>query len=152
MCPFSISFWDAAGALCAVDRHPVNCMRAVQSRSAVANVHLTVTLFMKKQKQQPVRQKHMPQRTCVVCRQKTDKRSLIRIVRTPDAGVVVDPTGKRNGRGAYVCDRSACWDQLLTGQILQKALKANVSDDELAAIAAQRPATPATANDTNSGS
>ena len=93
---------------------------------------------------QPVRRKHIPQRTCIVCRRQVDKRQLTRIVRTPDSGVVVDPTGKRNGRGAYVCDQPACWDKITRqAAILNQALNAQVTEAELAAIAAdsRRPAT-----------
>jgi predicted RNA-binding protein YlxR (DUF448 family) len=91
-------------------------------------------------KQQGRRPKHVPQRTCVVCRQKTDKRRLTRIVRTPEGGLVVDLTGKQNGRGAYVCDQPACWDKLLRDRgILHQALKANIRDEDLAVIVAHKP-------------
>lgn len=73
-------------------------------------------------KAQAPRQKHIPQRTCIVCKQKTDKRQLTRIVRTTDAGVVADPSGKRNGRGAYVCDQPACWEKAINGRLLVQAL------------------------------
>lgn len=90
------------------------------------------------------RRKHVPQRTCVVCRQATDKRRLTRLVRTPEGGVVVDPTGKLNGRGAYLCDQVACWDKALRHPgILGQALNSDLSAGELAAIAAQRPAAAA---------
>ncbi|MCB9433083.1 MAG: YlxR family protein [Ardenticatenaceae bacterium] len=86
--------------------------------------------------------KHIPLRSCFVCRQKTDKRHLTRIVRTPDAGVVVDATGKKNGRGAYLCDQPLCWDKVVKNRgLLNRALLAEVNDDELAAIAAHRPHT-----------
>ena len=50
---------------------------------------------------------------------------------------MVDVTGKKNGRGAYVCDQPACWDKLLRDRgILNQALKAQVNDEELAALAA----------------
>lgn len=93
----------------------------------------------KRQKHTPGR-KHIPQRTCVACRQKRDKRRLTRIVRSPE-GVVVDPSGKLNGRGAYLCDDNACWDLALTGHLLDKALLTEVSEDEKAHIAAYRPQT-----------
>jgi uncharacterized protein len=94
-------------------------------------------------KPQPVRRKHMPQRTCVVCRKQFDKRRLTRIVRTPEAGVMVDPSGKRNGRGAYVCDQAACWDKIVANVgILNGALNTQVTEEELAAIAISRPASP----------
>ncbi|CUS03976.2 conserved protein of unknown function [Candidatus Promineifilum breve] len=86
---------------------------------------------------QPARRKHTPQRTCIVCRGQFDKRRLTRIVRTPDAGVLVDPTGKRNGRGAYLCDQPACWAKVIRhAGILNQALNAAVTEAELAAIAA----------------
>lgn len=88
----------------------------------------------------PQRKKHVPQRTCVVCQQKFDKRRLTRLVRTPDEGVVVDLTGKRNGRGAYLCDQPSCWHKALENvQILNKALKTTVTKDELLRIAAHKP-------------
>ncbi len=55
------------------------------------------------------RPKHVPQRTCVVCRSERGKRELVRIVRTPDGAVRVDPTGKVAGRGAYLCKARPCW-------------------------------------------
>lgn len=95
---------------------------------------------MGKRQKQPRRTKHVPQRTCIVCRRKVDKRQLTRIVRTPDDGVVVDPTGKRNGRGAYVCEQPDCWDKLTeNGHLLNQTLKTSVTTTELAAIAAFKP-------------
>ena len=88
-------------------------------------------------KKQPHRKKHVPQRTCVACRQKRDKRRLTRLVRIADVGVVIDPTGKQNGRGAYVCDQAECWDKILNTQLLNKAFKTEVSNDEKANIAKQ---------------
>ncbi len=87
--------------------------------------------------------RHSPQRSCVVCRRQVDKRQLTRVVRTPDSGVLIDPTGKRNGRGAYLCDQAACWDKAIRQPgILNGALNAQVTEAELAAIAAdpRRPA------------
>lgn len=94
----------------------------------------------KKKKKQPVRRKHVPQRTCFVCREKRDKRQLTRLVRTPEGPVLVDPTGKQNGRGAYLCDDPACWDKLLhNGRLLNQALKTAVTTEMLNSIAAHRP-------------
>lgn len=65
---------------------------------------------------------------------------MTRIVKTSDDGVVVDPTGKRNGRGAYICDQSACWEKLTSNaKWLNQALKAEVSAAELAAIVMMQP-------------
>lgn len=88
------------------------------------------------------RPKHIPQRTCVVCREHTAKRSLIRIVRTPEGTVEVDPTGKKNGRGAYLCDQRACWDRAIAGTVLARALNTELTHetlDELRRFAASLP-------------
>ena len=73
--------------------------------------------------------KHVPVRTCVVCRDKAGKRTLTRVVRTVD-GVVVDPSGKLNGRGAYLCDRESCWETAVKTDILAKALRTPLTDDD----------------------
>jgi predicted RNA-binding protein YlxR (DUF448 family) len=82
------------------------------------------------------RQKHVPQRTCAVCRQTKPKRALTRVVRTPGSGVQIDPTGKLDGRGAYLCDNPACWVQAARGQALNRALRTTLTDEERAAIEA----------------
>ena len=82
------------------------------------------------------RPKHVPIRTCIACRTESGKRELVRIVRTPDGPVKVDPTGKLAGRGAYLCRQRSCWEQILGGQRLNAALKTTVSAEDLAALAA----------------
>ena len=83
------------------------------------------------------KRKHVPQRTCVGCREVLPKRSLIRIVRSPQ-GVLVDPTGKMAGRGAYLHDRLSCWETGIKGA-LARALKTTLMDEDkqrLLAVAA----------------
>ncbi len=75
------------------------------------------------------RPKHVPQRTCVSCREKGDKRGLIRIVRTPDRAVVIDPGGKANGRGAYLCHKTVCWERAIETQVLSRALNIGIADE-----------------------
>lgn len=70
--------------------------------------------------------KHIPQRTCVGCREVLAKRALMRVVRTPD-GIELDASGKKNGRGAYVHDKRSCWEQALKGS-LAHALKTELSE------------------------
>ena len=72
--------------------------------------------------------KHVPQRTCIGCRSVLSKRELIRIVRTPQ-GVLVDPTGKVAGRGAYVHNIRSCWEQALKGPI-NHALRIEVTAED----------------------
>jgi uncharacterized protein len=78
------------------------------------------------------RVKHVPQRTCVGCREVLPKRTMIRIVRTAE-GVQMDPTGKRAGRGAYLHDRRECWERGLKGA-LAHALKTNLTLEEHAIL------------------
>ncbi len=76
------------------------------------------------------KRKYVPQRTCICCGLKTDKRDLLRIVSAPDGRVVVDITGRQNGRGAYICApcrRST--DNLRRGR-LEYSLKTNIDEDE----------------------
>ena len=72
--------------------------------------------------------KHVPQRTCIGCRTTLSKRELIRIVRTPQ-GVIIDPTGKANGRGAYVHNIRSCWEQAIKGPI-NNALKVELTAED----------------------
>jgi predicted RNA-binding protein YlxR (DUF448 family) len=74
----------------------------------------------------PLRPRHVPLRTCVACRSTEAKRGLVRVVRTPEGRVEIDPTGKRNGRGAYVHESRACWEAALKRDRLGHALKISV--------------------------
>ena len=76
------------------------------------------------------RPKHVPQRMCVVCRISDAKRALIRIVRTPTGRVLIDTTGKQNGRGAYVCQQHTCWQALVTRNVLVSALRLDTLTEE----------------------
>lgn len=85
---------------------------------------------------QPARRRHVPQRSCVACRRTDSKRELIRIVRTPQQGVQIDPTGKLAGRGAYLCRARGCWQKALRGSALSRALKTTLTMNDLAALQA----------------
>ena len=79
-------------------------------------------------KQPTKRVKHIPQRTCVGCRQVMPKRNLIRVVRSPE-GVSIDLTGKTAGRGAYLHDKKSCWENALKGA-LNHALKIELTEQD----------------------
>lgn len=66
--------------------------------------------------------KKVPMRQCVGCREQKSKRELIRVIRTPEGEVVLDATGRKNGRGAYLCPSQEC---------LQKARKSKALDRSL---------------------
>lgn len=72
--------------------------------------------------------KAVPERTCIACRQVKSKKDLTRLVCTVD-GVVVDATGKKAGRGAYLCKKIQCWEIGLKGNRVEHALKVTLSED-----------------------
>ena len=78
--------------------------------------------------------RHIPVRTCAGCREEHSKREMVRVVRTENGAVNVDPTGKLNGRGAYLCPRTECWDRALRTGSLAHALKAAISPAERTAL------------------
>jgi predicted RNA-binding protein YlxR (DUF448 family) len=75
------------------------------------------------------RSKHIPQRTCIACRQKSDKKDLIRLVRTGNGNAEVDLSAKKPGRGAYLCPQKDCWEIGLKRNHLEHALRTKLSDD-----------------------
>jgi predicted RNA-binding protein YlxR (DUF448 family) len=87
---------------------------------------MTVEEVGMRQRSRSVAGNGQPQRTCVVCRSTTAKRTLHRIVRSPSGAVSYDPTGKAPGRGAYLCGQPACLETALKRHSIQRALK--VSD------------------------
>ncbi|HOB11786.1 MAG TPA: YlxR family protein [Syntrophomonadaceae bacterium] len=83
------------------------------------------------------RPRKIPQRMCVGCREMRNKRELIRIVRTPQETVEMDTTGKKAGRGAYICPNTVCFSEAIKGKRLQKALNKEIPDDVLERIKMQ---------------
>ena len=73
----------------------------------------------------------IPTRTCIGCGEAHDKRDLVRLVRTVEGSVEVDPSGKANGRGAYVCDSESCFEAAIARRRVTSALKTNVKDDDV---------------------
>jgi len=65
----------------------------------------------------------LPQRTCLGCKTVKSKREMIRIIRTPSGTVEVDPTGKKSGRGAYVCPNLECVELLRKSKRLERVLE-----------------------------
>jgi predicted RNA-binding protein YlxR (DUF448 family) len=77
-----------------------------------------------------IKTRKTPVRTCVGCGTSSDKREFVRIVRTPDGHVEVDPSGKLNGRGAYVCANRECFTKARLRRRLDHALKVKLHDDD----------------------
>jgi Predicted nucleic-acid-binding protein implicated in transcription termination len=92
---------------------------------------------------QPKKQKHLPLRTCIACRETKPKRELLRVVRTPDGHIFVDATGKKSGRGAYISARLSCWQKALKEQRIEHELEATLSEEDRAGILAFMATLPA---------
>lgn len=72
-----------------------------------------------------------PQRKCIGCNESKPKKELIRIVRTPEGEMLLDSTGRANGRGAYICNNIDCLQKAIKTKGLNRAFKMNVDTDVL---------------------
>ena len=73
-------------------------------------------------------------RMCVACREMKPKKELIRVVRTPEGEIVADETGRKNGRGAYLCRSEACLNKALKTRALDRALEQPLSEAAVDAL------------------
>ena len=81
--------------------------------------------------------KKIPQRQCVGCREMKDKKELLRVVRTPEGGILLDGRGKASGRGAYVCPDIACLKKARKSKALERALETPIPEEVYDALEAQ---------------
>lgn len=72
-------------------------------------------------------QRRVPLRTCVGCRTQHGKKELVRVVRTPEGEVMLDATGKKSGRGAYLCARRECLEAARKSKALERALERDIA-------------------------
>jgi predicted RNA-binding protein YlxR (DUF448 family) len=79
---------------------------------------------------QPKKQKHIPLRSCVSCHETKSKRELLRIVRTVDGHVLIDATGKKSGRGAYLCAKLSCWENAMKKKRLEQEFDIAISEED----------------------
>ena len=79
-------------------------------------------------------QKKIPQRQCMGCRERKAKRELIRVVRETDGTVSLDFSGKRNGRGAYICPDPACLKKAQKAKSLERSLEVPIPDEVYARL------------------
>jgi uncharacterized protein len=89
------------------------------------------------------RPKHIPLRTCVSCHDTKSKRELLRVVRTPDGHVVIDATGKKSGRGAYLCAKLSCWQQAMKTKKLEHEFEITILPEDRAELDAYIATLPA---------
>ena len=73
--------------------------------------------------------KKIPLRMCVGCRESKPKRELIRVVRSPEGEVSLDPVGKKPGRGAYVCRREECLKRAIKQKQLERQLEVQLTEE-----------------------
>ena len=74
-------------------------------------------------------QKKIPQRQCMGCRERKEKRQMIRVVRTPEGAVNLDFSGKMNGRGAYICPDPDCLKKALRSKALDRSLEVTIPEE-----------------------
>lgn len=73
--------------------------------------------------------KKIPMRQCVGCGRMNGKREMMRVLKTPEDAIVLDVTGRKNGRGAYLCKNLECLRQARKNKGLERSLKTNIPDE-----------------------
>ena len=76
-----------------------------------------------------MRQRKIPIRMCVGCRQNLPKKQLVRVVKSPEGEISVDITGKKSGRGAYICRDENCFNRAVKSKALQRALECEITPE-----------------------
>ena len=74
-------------------------------------------------------QKKIPHRQCMGCRERKEKRAMIRVVRTPEGEVTLDFSGKKNGRGAYLCPNPDCLKKAIRSKALDRSLEVTIPQE-----------------------
>ena len=75
------------------------------------------------------KQKYVPLRRCMACNEQKEKKDLIRIVRSKEGVLDIDLTGKKNGRGAYICKREDCLNKVIKTKRLERVLETKIDED-----------------------
>ncbi len=83
-----------------------------------------------------IKRRKIPLRVCIGCQEKKAKKELVRVVRTPEGNIILDLTGKKPGRGAYICPLQSCLQKAIKGKRLEKNLQMPVSSELVNAISA----------------
>lgn len=75
------------------------------------------------------KQRKIPQRKCIACSERGDKKQLIRIVKNKEGEVFVDPSGKANGRGTYIHLSEECIEKAMTNKLIEKSFKTSIPEE-----------------------
>lgn len=73
--------------------------------------------------------KKVPQRQCIGCGEMKNKKEMIRVIKTPEDQIIIDTTGKKNGRGAYICNSPDCFNKAVKNKGLERSLKISIPTD-----------------------
>ena len=73
--------------------------------------------------------KKIPQRTCMGCNEKKDKKDLIRVVKSSNGEINIDKTGKMQGRGAYICDKEECLEKAIKTKRIERVFETKIDDE-----------------------
>ena len=84
-----------------------------------------------------MQQKKIPMRRCVGCGEMHEKKELCRIVRTPEGEILADPTGKKSGRGAYICRSGDCLSKAEKGKKLERAFECKIPQEIYLSLAGE---------------
>ncbi|MDR1800925.1 MAG: YlxR family protein [Lachnospiraceae bacterium] len=76
----------------------------------------------------------IPQRKCVGCQELKNKNDLLRVIRTPEGEFVLDETGRKNGRGAYICRNQECFEKAVKNKGLERSFKGKIPDEVYKAL------------------
>ena len=93
--------------------------------------------------------KKIPERKCLGCAERRPKNELIRVVRTPEGEILIDRTGKRSGRGAYLCPELACFNKARKAKRFESALEVEIPAEIYEKLAATLAAESEAADDKN---
>ena len=74
-------------------------------------------------------EKKKPARRCIACNEQKEKNELLRIVRTPEGNIEVDLTGKKNGRGAYICKTEECLKKAIKTKKLERTFEKEIPEE-----------------------
>ncbi|MCL2549164.1 MAG: YlxR family protein [Symbiobacteriaceae bacterium] len=83
----------------------------------------------------------IPQRMCIGCQQMRSKREMVRVVRTPEGEILIDESGKKSGRGAYLCPQVSCLQAAVKAKRLQRVLETPIPEDVWQDLQARMEAT-----------
>ena len=76
-----------------------------------------------------MKEKKIPLRMCTGCGEMKPKSELVRLVRSPEGEISYDPTGRKNGRGSYICKSVECFDKAVKKKAFERAFKVRLSDE-----------------------